>query len=44
MDTSPTNDADVKAIKQLGQDYFDATNAGDPDKAAATMAAGSCSS
>ena len=38
MDTNPTNDADVAAIKKLGQDYFDATNAGDPDRAAATMA------
>lgn len=33
-----STDADVEKIKKLGQDYFDATNAGDPEKAAATMA------
>jgi uncharacterized protein (TIGR02246 family) len=38
MDTNPSNDADVAAIKKLGQDYFDAANAGDPDRSAATMA------
>jgi uncharacterized protein (TIGR02246 family) len=38
MGANPTNDADVKAIKKLGQDYFEATNAGDPDRGAATMA------
>ena len=37
MAINPT-DADVEEIKKLGQDYFDATNAGNPDRAAATMA------
>ena len=38
MDRDSTNDADVAAIKKLGHDYFDATNASDPERAAATMA------
>jgi len=38
MDRESTNDADAAAIKKLGHDYFGATNAGDPERAAATMA------
>jgi len=39
MDRDSTDDADVAAIKKLGHDYFNATNAADPERAAATMAA-----
>ena len=39
MDTHPIVDDEVKAIKKLGADYFEAANAGDPDGCAATMAA-----
>jgi uncharacterized protein (TIGR02246 family) len=34
-----TADEDVKAIKQVGEEYFDATNLGDADRCLATMAA-----
>ena len=33
-----TNDDDVKAIKALGEEYFIAANAGDPNRCNATMA------
>jgi ketosteroid isomerase-like protein len=38
MDTNATTDGDVKAIKRLGEEYFAATNAGDPDRCWAVMA------
>ena len=33
-----STDDDVKAIKRLGEEYFAATNAGDPDRCLAVMA------
>lgn len=33
-----TTDDDVKAIKRLGEEYFEATNAGDADRCIAMMA------
>ncbi len=38
MDTNATTDDDVKAIKKLGEDYFGATNVGDPDRCMAARA------
>jgi uncharacterized protein (TIGR02246 family) len=38
METNATTDGDVKAIKELGLEYFAATNAGDPDRCLAVMA------
>lgn len=38
MDRQATTDDDVKAIKKVGEEYFEATNVGDPDRCIATMA------
>ena len=38
MDRNATTDDDVKAIKKLGNEYFEAANAGNPDRCVATMA------
>jgi len=38
MDRQATTDDDVKAIKKVGEEYFEATNVGDPDRCMATMA------
>jgi len=38
MDRQATTDDDVKAIKKVGEEYFEATNIGDPDRCIATMA------
>ena len=38
MDRQATADDDVKAIKKVGEEYFEATNVGDPDRCMATMA------
>ena len=32
MDRQATTDDDVKAIKKVGEEYFEATNVGDPDR------------
>jgi len=38
MDTKVTVDDDVQAIKQLGEEYFEAANLGDANRCIATMA------
>jgi len=38
MERNPTTNDDVEAIKKVGREYFEATNAGDPDRCIATMA------
>jgi uncharacterized protein (TIGR02246 family) len=38
MDTDATSDDDLKAIKNVGEEFFAATNAGDLDGRMATMA------
>ena len=38
MDRNATTDDDVNAIKKLGEEYFEATNAGNSDRCIATMA------
>jgi len=37
MQSKPTREPDIAAIKRLGQEYFDATNAGDAERCIATM-------
>ena len=38
MRATATADDDVEAIKKVGEEYFEATNVGDPDRCIATMA------
>ena len=37
MQSKPAREPDIAAIKRLGQEYFDATNAGDAERCIATM-------
>jgi uncharacterized protein (TIGR02246 family) len=39
MDRNPQDNHDLNAIKKLGEEYFEATNAGDAERCIATMAA-----